>query len=283
MNDIKLLASGLDVGDSLRTTCPRCHGGSSGEKSFVIRKDDEGVVYCCFRANCGYKGGYRGKPGNFIRIKSGETDTESNKKYAMYKEEYRAAKFIEGEPEIAKAFWEQYHFDPVLLFTRVTSRSYLFPCYDHNGFRTGHVEKFFSLEPGRPKVLTRKHRPDVTMLGFWPPLCRANGPLIIVEDIISAGAVSNEGLHAVALLGTNTTDEGWSQISNYAHRWCKGEAFLALDYDATAVAIDLAREKKHLFNTLGVTALVMSGDIKDMLPEQRTDLLSPLMRREPSE
>lgn len=276
MNDIKVLASSLSAGDSLRTVCPSCQGGGSGEASFVIRKDDEGVVYCCFRANCGYKGGYRGKPSNLIRTKQ-EVPADYGQKEKNYKEQFTVAPFIEAEPALEEEFRKRYHFDPVLLNTRVTKRSYLFPCYDSRGFKTGHVEKFcvdkvFSLERHMPKVLTRKHSPDVVLLNFCSTIYCTSGPLIIVEDVISAGAVASEGLHAVALLGTDTTEDGWHEVSQYAHRWCNGEAVVALDYDATNKAIDLSRKKKQLFNSLGV--LMLNKDIKDMGSEERTKLLS---------
>ena len=38
--------------------CPRCQGGESGDRSFSLRVDEEGAVWTCFRAKCGWEGGF---------------------------------------------------------------------------------------------------------------------------------------------------------------------------------------------------------------------------------
>lgn len=50
---------------SQRTSCPKCLGGNSREKSLAvtIKPNGEGFVYNCFRATCGFKGGHDAKTG----------------------------------------------------------------------------------------------------------------------------------------------------------------------------------------------------------------------------
>ena len=49
-----------DEGTSYRVLCPKCHGGTGGEKSLSVTIDRELHVakWNCFRATCGYSGGY---------------------------------------------------------------------------------------------------------------------------------------------------------------------------------------------------------------------------------
>ncbi len=55
--EIKLLAEGMDIDDTIRTICPQCNGGSTKEKSFSISIDRDGILYNCYRSvNCGLKG-----------------------------------------------------------------------------------------------------------------------------------------------------------------------------------------------------------------------------------
>lgn len=40
-----------------RCTCPQCHNGSSGDNSFAVLVREDAVLWKCWRATCGFKGG----------------------------------------------------------------------------------------------------------------------------------------------------------------------------------------------------------------------------------
>ena len=55
--DVILLASEMELGQTIRSVCPRCYGGSSHEKSLTITLGEEGsLIWNCFRAKCDFKG-----------------------------------------------------------------------------------------------------------------------------------------------------------------------------------------------------------------------------------
>lgn len=88
----------------------------------------------------------------------------------------------------------------------------------------------------------------------------------MVEDQFSAMRLWQEGLSAVALLGTHINHERAVEISSVS-----SDVFLALDKDATAKSIGYAAQFRYAFNA---KVVALSKDIKDMGQEELKEFLN---------
>ena len=264
--EVRLLAAGLRVGDTLRTTCPRCGGGKEGEASFSITKEADKVLYCCFRNKCNMKG-----------------KLEPNSKSSLYvQEETATSQDVQERERRARAarIWDESTFpnagqDGMLarrygmdVMEYIHPRYYagmdrfLIPCFMGAELR-GFVARTY--DPCRaPKALSYKLT-DKTLLAAYTPFNKLNVPhgCVVVEDCFSAAAVAAQGLRSIALIGTDTTDEGWDDIREFG----EGRAVVALDPDASAESVKRVMQRSLRFDALD--ALVIPADFKDMEREQR--------------
>lgn len=263
--DVKLLAAMLSPGDTLRTQCPKCHGGASGEASFSVTRDEDGVVFKCFRNKCGYSGGYGKKKTSMIRT------TETDKK-TMDKLREAASIWGRGTALPDSLLWWLscrflYDVGKTLAPSYDPQTERVLVPFFNNGAMAGFISRRF-FEDSSPKALTYKLRAALPTIGFYRQHLDTEAPLIIVEDVFSAGAMSELGVPACALLGTDTTEDGWLTISNYANRYTNGAAVIALDEDALDKAAHLCTSKRSYFRHLSIYVL-QGKDIKDLAPKER--------------
>jgi hypothetical protein len=268
----RILASSLMVGDTLRTVCPKCRGGESGEASFAITKDDEGVVFVCFRAKCSHKGRLGGKPkqNNLVHTTIQAERTEAKRARAeeiwerrrdLNDEELRFLDEKFGYPVVQYLYCEM---DPV------TNR-YLTPMFSE-GKMWGFISRRF-YEHDSPKALIYRLRDECPPVMALP----GRGPMVIVEDVFSMGAMNDVGLCAATLCGTDTTEQGWTYLAGIANQFCNGHAVIMLDADATDKAFLLRRKHRLMFKDLGLYVLT-GPDPKDMSYEKRGVVAGELMR-----
>jgi hypothetical protein len=116
----------------------------------------------------------------------------------------------------------------------------------------------------RPKADTymAKHEPVQSFYSGWKP----NGPLIAVEDQLSAIKVAAWGEDSVAMLGTPWSKDlngyqGADRVAEIARVAGDRELIVALDADATEASFEFARKWRYAFRKLRVA--ILSKDLKD--------------------
>jgi DNA primase len=124
------------------------------------------------------------------------------------------------------------------------------------------------LDGGRPKVRSypaADYPLDAPWLAwFHDARLSARGPLVVVEDVLSAMRLEQAGHSAVSLLGTGLSEAKALEL----RRWCR-TVVIALDADAIGRAISHAL--RHSFEVRR-----LATDIKDMTEEQLTQWTTSL-------
>lgn len=198
-HSILALAEGMGSGDSKRAICPKCHGGTSQEKSFVMTAKDHNILYKCFRAKCGIKG-----------IIWANLPTTSPKK--SYGRRYK-----DNLSPIPESLWklkfEKYELSMDDIQTQGISYAekinrIRFPIYDYRGYEIGELLRAVTNEQ-KPKALINPFN-SVPLVHF-PLGQRIEKELVLVEDMISAIKLA-KGTTCAALLGTNLPDDGLSML-----------------------------------------------------------------------
>ncbi len=226
----------------LRHLCPACHGGSTGERSFVVWPDGDGLPVMlgrCYRASCFH----------FIR-----EDVSSGAVLNTPVFEPKPLRLPYHRPEFA-LFGER-----VLIEDPTTT---VWQLYDINGRRTGHV-----LRTVDKNIRMFKEIPEPV---YYSNGLRPYKSLWVFEDCKSA-ALCREP--AVALLGTNLPVSLLDHLTALNKPW--PVVFVALDPGA-----EEAGEKVHRrLREAGIEAVFvpMVDDFKDMPEIDRETLLETYSR-----
>ncbi len=227
-----------------RTLCPKCLGGSFSEQSLSIRPDAEGVIVklSCWRSTCDWYA--------YTVVGEGVTmTTRAVKPATVYREDtqpihdwlYDAlCSYGLGFDFYNSHGWKQHNNETLVM-----------PIRCPNGGVRGHVTRTFDT-PKRCYTYKATAQP---WLDWWTG--HLERPTVVVEDTLSACRLYGLGYNAVALLGTSITVEQAKEIAAYS----EGEVFLALDRDAHAKSINLARRHSHIVQMLPVC---LTEDIKNM-------------------
>lgn len=266
-NEILLEAEALALGETVTVLCPACGGGSSNDKTCSITKNESGaILWICFRDNCQIKG--RGGSGKTLAPKSQQAKPKTNK-------EIRVEKLLKEKTDsIPEALLEralsQYNLVLPEHFIRWTSK------YSPEGAGRLAIpifDKYMDLKGYDLKDITKEQSPksltiagDYTgvawcMVGFIP-----TKTLIVVEDLLSANAISALGIDAAALLGTHLSQDKADDINSVGY----DQVLIALDKDALATAISLAAEAKLLKNA---SILPLEKDFKNMDLDERKAII----------
>lgn len=136
----------------------------------------------------------------------------------------------------------------------------IIPIRGHNGLIQGYEAR--SRRPGIPKAL-RYNGNDSDGMG-WYDTCPDKEEVVLVEDLFSAIKMSNI-TNTIALLGTHLSPEQAGILA--AGKWRR--IYLALDEDATSVAVRLAKRYRALLPQLRVVPI--HKDLKDMTYQQLYD------------
>jgi hypothetical protein len=270
-DEIKIEGSLLEVGQSQRIRCPFCHGGTQGERSMVISRTGEGVLFNCHRAGCltgrGFEGASAATLSTADRIKKaavtydGETLPLENKDLEYFRDRFEI---------IAGGDWDdivgRYIF-------RTEEDEYLFPIIDR-----GHIRGYNVRQPswGGSPAAPRKGRPGrprsrVFMENQLPAQSTYAGPelragrflerkhVVLVEDQLSAMKVAQLDViaYGVALMGTDLNVERVREIAMLR----PDVVYLAFDADATSLAFKHAREFGLAFPKVRV--VILEKDLKD--------------------
>jgi hypothetical protein len=191
---IKELGKDLQVGETIRTTCPYCE--AKHENSFAITRKPGVLLYYCHRATCGK----HGLIGSMAEVGSGGMSSETRKsKIRRYDGE------LTPTPELwRRTFAERYGISSEELdrqgirYSPSMQRIY-FPIYDYRGFQIG--ENLRSIHASqKPKTLIYPWTEKALI--HFPLNQRLDERLVLCEDQVSSIKVAKVTAGA-ALLGAN--------------------------------------------------------------------------------
>jgi hypothetical protein len=259
-DDIKLMALGVPAGTSSEhLICPFCKGGTSREKSFVVRRDASTLYYQCYRNSCDEKGaiGSVGAVWNQQEAASKPTNTP-------YRGETCA--LSDGDMRFLTTKW---HFTPeeierANILKDIASQRLVLPVRNIQEQREGCILR--DTQGRRPKALAFWE--GASTIGLHFPVVvgeknrrRVASELLIVEDWASAERASAY-MPTCAILGTNLSSEQACHIGNHYRK-----VAVALDADATVKASALVYKRCGiLFDSCRVVPL--PKDIKNMTPAE---------------
>ncbi len=263
-SSIQLVALGLGVGDTTNDlVCPWCQGGRSSERSFYVSYHGQGkVAYVCHRASCGKQG--------YVPLRSSTSAVDTAPSPAKFEANPHVHPTVELGQEDYDSLQAMYGVTPRILDRfEVKKDSYgrlVLPVFSPQRRQIGCVTREV-LRNGKKRVLSWKVADEPWQCWYTVPGASA---LVIVEDQISALRLCQEGVSALALLGTLLSPEKTDQIRKYfvdPHLQAglpSPTIVLALDKDATSTAI---RYRKQYGGYLGnFNVIFLSKDIKN-LPE----------------
>jgi len=255
---VRALSFALEVDDTIQEVCPCCEGGVSREPSLSISRRNEGVLYNCYRAGCGFRGFEGGMYYSPI----------TSKKKKLFKPKKFTAPTGYLSPPHYKFWQDTFELDAAMIdrngILRIHERdSYMMPTMNEHGYVTGCVDRAFW---GRkPKTILYKFM-DTPSLAFAHTIhSLEDKPLLVVEDMPSAIKAA-KFMPTVALLGTNISEKEVNYLKKVTDN-----IWLALDEDATDKAIAYKRKYNLYFRNFRVLPLVK--DIKDMKYTEIEELL----------
>lgn len=205
----------LKRGEKGRIICPWCNGGSTREKSLSVACNEDGSLWWrCFRANCGQMGSRNSHGLRNLKAKKSTPRPFDGATAALSNDDYRyfGENFGLGPEDLAGV---RYAYE---------SNRYCFRVLSPSSKVRGVILRSFA--GAVPKVLTFRERVDDPFMGWiWeggPP----RGPIVVVEDVLSALKVHKAGAAAVFLNGTYLN---YQMVTEIADTWYEGEVIFALD------------------------------------------------------
>lgn len=248
------IASDLELGATLRTTCPICNGTDS----FTISRRDEVLVHNCYKASCD-------------KIQSSgvaylDLSVEDRRRFFLERrakgdkqgdvlEWTHPSYWIDGIGDGAcMEYMKRTHMADAYkqgLFRPMydpAERRFVFPIKNSQGTIIGAVGR--SLVGAYPKVL------NYTKKYLQPFTCGISEHAVVVEDCASAVAVTRGHYTGVALLGTHMRIDFIPHLAKYT------SVGIALDADAYKKSFKM----KEMLDTYlkNVYIIRLNKDIKDM-------------------
>jgi len=235
--------------------CPKCGGGEHNDKSFSITRYASCTKFICFRAKCGFSGIVKTTPVAEVKLARKAANARKSRTYTKPTRQLES-----GE---CRDMADTYHIRDFDVFKDVrigcSDGRVLYPIYTHDGVRIGYAGKHAKL---KPKVIN--YIPD-PFIKLHFPLDMQYIPqenkqvVVIVEDVLSATRLVDNGVPAVALLGTNLSSEAAAHLITLGYK----QWDVALDDDAIKKAAKIARKYSAL---AGINILTWPSklDVKDM-------------------
>ena len=253
--ELAILATGMQLGTSLREICPRCGGGSKREKSLSITMNEDGnLLWHCHRASCGDSGKV------FVW-----GAMEEGRKVAK-----KAPRTFKGRTEhLSKAVFDWFSEKYQITEETVQEMGIKF-CPDMN-----RIVIPITGPPNKYKIrgyLAREwaDQLDIKVLTFqelveepfahWGYQYTAKYPIVLVEDVLSAMKVEQCGINVLSLNGTNLSQKLVREIIDVNR-----QVILALDKDAYSKSLGYAGTYSHL---LSLKVWKLEKDLK-YVPQER--------------
>ena len=239
--------------------CPSCLGGVSREKSFSVTNRRDGVaLYICHRATCGYAGrietnpaaasAAKDSPPLFVpRFFTGETHDIS-----PYVKELLGKRYGLTEEDIGWFELKEHH---TLMLDGIPRL--LVPIRDCFGALLGYESRALWGDCS-PKTYPYRHTDAKPWMGWFYGATLGgfkNPEVVMVEDVISAMAVSRVVDYGVSLMGTHLDLFKLMEVVKYTDN-----IVLALDRDATEKAFNF--QKKYQFLCPHLKVLPLERDLK---------------------
>lgn len=284
---IELEAAQLPVGESRRTECPSCGGGTSHERSLLITREPGGLRAHCFRATCGF----------FQRV-TGGAGTTSDVPPTPAQESTQYFGTFEGLDDADRAYFrDRFHLElkDVQSWIGHNDRNeYVMPIWNRFELRTGYVVRQKPWDgpiaaPRQPRNpysgMARKVRawpdtPETVMLSVYPaqfetladPYAPPQSPfhpgtIVLTEDQISAMKAAQEGFTGVALLGVGLNFDKVRELQRLHPK----RVLVALDPDASALSFQMVNKWSAAFPYM--RAVLLDQDLKDMKPDDVLEVL----------
>lgn len=257
--ELENLLSGLAPGENRGgLVCPFCGGGSSGEKSFSVRRDDDGggVGWTCHRASCHAHSGRRSLP------RGGEPVARPTFESRPYPHPLTS-------PPVDHPIWGRLITVPetaseaaelaaqIGLSTRGDlSSEVVWTARDYNWSTRGHVSRNYDT-----KFIRTWRVVDAAWYGYFSDHRTAS--IWLVEDPVSAACLQLAGAGAICLFGSSIGKALQAELGAIALRSPVQRFLLALDPDATLEGLTAANR----LTNAGVCDTVwvpLRRDIKDM-------------------
>jgi hypothetical protein len=254
-DNVTLIGSNLSEGDTIREVCPRCGGGTSGERSLSVSRKEGHLIWYCFRAKCNFKGA-TGSSGVPQIVKA---ERKADRKRKMW--DGKTYPVPDDVVQRISDTWNMAVPDDWWWTTDYGGRiamSIRGPKFNHRGW----VLRSIVATKGA-KALTYVYEGEQGL--SWYKTSPHRGT-ILVEDIPSAIRASRY-VNSVALLGTGVGIDRAIEIAENAPR----PLVLALDQDATAESFRWARRYALLWGDIRVQPLKV--DIKNMEEKAIEELL----------
>ena len=249
MDNIYNIVSDMDVpvGTTKRVACPNC-----GEKTFTVTNNMGSLVWNCYRASCGIKGGTRVRM-SADDIRAGFTGADDFAKQDTFKlPDY----IVPHNHDIAEIAMELYGLDAKALglMYDVKENRMVFPIV-HDGKVVDATGRSLS------KRLPKWRRYGKSGL----PYVSGRGKVaVVVEDCLSAAVVGYGTFVGVALLGTSLQETHKGYLSQFS------TAIIALDPDALPKTLQMAKELRGHVNDVRV--LKLTDDLKYRNPTDMENL-----------
>lgn len=247
---VVLDSADLQIGESKRTLCPSCGGGSTREKSLsVTRGEDNNLIWQCFRASC---------------EESGRTGVPTNSPTIITPTKAKPRKIFEGRTDpLPDRLIEKVH-----ILWGITNPPHWYYTSEYGGRIAMSVRSPKYLHRGwvlrdvwnRSQAKTLNFIEDNEVSLSWYKN-HAQRPTVLVEDIPSAIRAAKY-VNAVALLGTGIGLEKAQEIAQHA----TGPVVVALDQDATNQSFDLLYKYALLWDNPII--LPLQKDLKNLTEEE---------------
>lgn len=289
--ELSILYSDLELGETRRERCPFC---GDKEKTFTITRDDDGIVYNCYRASCSVSGNIsptgtrsktvqvsQGNSGSPSRNIKGGTKDKSERKASSNNNTKQTLQRIPGTERVARGpiteeiielLWTRYGLSKEIAIQnnwavlRCDIPTLSIPIYNKIGDHVGYVDKVLSKVSSRPKAINSGHFDRTTIHYPTSNISNYFDSIFLVEDAISSVKASihlGEKTTSAALLGSSVTEKMIPELREYK------KVYLALDKDATKKAYKIRNKLKGILNLYVVP---LSKDIKDSNIETILDI-----------
>lgn len=241
--EVEMIGATLKMGETARLLCPKCRGGSSGEKSFICSRDVGSVVlYHCFRATCTFSGRIGMAPSLHDH-----TSPRVRARRAMEhpvepldKEDIEMFRAVFGITPDRDTYWCP------------SMERYAHRVYGPIGQNRGWVLRDYAGHKV-PKALAYPYS-DLAepFISWYYPNKELESCVVVVEDMLSAKKVADSGFKAVALLGTWIDIERAYEIADIS----SGRAVhLALDEGTVATMLSYRDKFECIFGPAKVWLL----------------------------
>lgn len=244
---VKLQATGLGTGSTMRGSCPGCH-----RHTLYITRKREGLAYMCHRASCGTKG--------YVESRSQEPETKVKKEAP----EVQSTALPE---DVFMWLCQRYNLEPETIVNEGVvwwqkQERVLSPILGVTGRRYGYSAR--AVRSGFTGAKSLSVVQDTSWPGgLFTRTSSDSSALIVVEDPFSAYAAAEYGYRACALLGTHLTEALEENLTLFQ------EVVIALDGDATDKGAAMTKRLGYM----NVRQIVLERDIKDMSLHERSAVL----------